>query len=320
MRILSLLLTLPILSQAFVAPASSSTSQYSFGLQVVSEENNDVHIHNIIENNIDQSRRNVFQSAAATALGFATMASQSQMQPAMAATGDVKKVLVLGATGFVGSQVCAKLKSLGIEVVGTSRDGRVGTSSLDFMDSSKQVAKEVEALAAGCDAVVSCIGSIGTPNDGQINAGTGLAAVGAKAAGVKRFVYVSVAPEVRDATQGISFLKDYMKGKTSSEQFIRQNFESSYMLIEPTFIYGGDTFNLNPPRVAGFYGQFVESVLSSGLFRAAAKVSPGIIGIALEPPISVQDVAGAAVAGVFGYSSPVLDTYDKIREASASLN
>lgn len=309
----SLVAFLPNLSRAFVPPASFSTSNdisLSSRMKLHASLNSD---------SFEQSRRNIFSSAAAFTL--ATIAG-SQISNAEEGT-KVKKVLVLGATGFVGSQVCAKLKSLGIEVVGTSRNGRDGTYKLDFADSSTLVTKAVEELSSGCQAVISCVGSIGTPNDGVVNGGSGLAALGAKSAGVQRFVYISVAPEVRESTQNLSFLKDYMAGKTSSENFIKQNFggdgNTSYMLIEPTFIYGGDKFQVNPPRVADGYGKLVETVLSSGLFRAAASVSPGIIGIALEPPVSVNDVAGAAVAGALGYSVNVLDTYDKIREASSSL-
>ena len=318
---------------------------FSFELNERSNGENDKHHHNNHvtqkcrngERNsitIEQSRRTLFSKTAAVTLSLITTeritntvtnAEENEtITTSVSSTENdkVKKVLVLGATGFVGSQVTKKLKSLGIEVIGTSRDGREGTMKLDFSDSSTSISKVVEQLSSGCQAVISCIGAIGTAQDGVVNTGTGLAAIGAKAAGVKSFVYVSVAPEVRDVSQNIDFLKDYMTGKLSSERSIQENFGgsgSSFMLIEPTFIYGGDSFNVNPPRVAEGYGKLVEALLSSGVFRAAAKISPGIIGIALEPPVSVYDVADAAVVGALGYSVSVLDTYDKILDASASL-
>lgn len=139
--------------------------------------------------------------------------------------------------------------------------------------------------------------------------------------GVKHFSYISVAPEVREFAKGFDFLDNYMAGKAYSESSIERAFgsgEGSFTLIEPTFIYGGDKFALNPPRVASGYGQIIEGLLSSPPFRAATNIAPeGILKIALEPPVSASSVAKAAVAGALGKSTvSVIDTYDKIVDAS----
>lgn len=257
-------------------------------------------------------RRDFLKSASASA---AALAFGFSVNPAPATAQYTGKVLVLGK-GFVGTEVCNQLESLGIEFTATTRDGRDGTIALDLISQEKGPTSEIETLAKGYSAVISCIGSIGTPNDEAVNAATGLAAIGAKAAGVKNFVYISVAPEVRDAAKGIAFVEKYMDGKAFSEEAIKSNFPEGYTLIEPTFIYGGDKFAVNPPRVADGYGKLVEGILSSGPFRFAASVSPGMIGVALEPPVKVKSVARAAIAGAVGVSQPVLDTYDKIKEAS----
>lgn len=269
------------------------------------------------ELNSTSSRRNFITSVASSLSATTLILSQSQPCFAENTLDTTTKVLVLGGSGFVGSEVCKQLKDLGIDYVATSRDGRGETKTLDFTNSSLNVANEVESLAKGCTAVISCIGSIGTSDDEVVNAGTGLAAIGAKAAGVKNFVYISVAPEVRDAANGVSFLEKYMTGKQFSENTIKTNFADGYTLIEPTFIYGGDKFAISPPRVADGYGQIVEGLLSSGPFRAAASISPGIIGVALEPPVKVSAVAGAAVSGALGLTEHTLDTYDKINAASS---
>jgi len=84
-----------------------------------------------------------------------------------------------------------------------------------------------------------------------------------------------------------------------------------------TFIYGGDSFSVNPPRVASFYGEFIESLLSSGPVRGITKVSSGFVKIALEPPVSVDSVSAAACNAATGkIDIDVLDTYDKIKKAS----
>ena len=211
------------------------------------------------------------------------------------------------------------LQDKGITVVATSRDGRDGTIAFDATTPNINVEKEIESLAKGCTAVISCIGAIGTSNDQIVNSATGLAAQGAKAAGVDKFVYISVAPEVKEFAKGIDLLKDYMTGKTFSQNSVVTNFPNgASTLIEPTFIYGGDSFSLNPPRVASFYGEFIESLLSSGPVRGITNIAPeGFIKIALEPPVPVDAVAGAAVNGALGVVNGELSTYDLIKNAAA---
>ena len=157
------------------------------------------------------SRRNFLSLTGSTVLATASLLTQPETS--MADTGDYSnaKVLVLGGSGFVGSEVCKQLKALGVEYITTSRDGRGDTKALDFTNSAVNIPNEVESLAKGCTAVISCIGAIGTPADDVVNSGTGLAALGAKAAGVENFVYISVAPEVRESAKGVSFLNKYME-------------------------------------------------------------------------------------------------------------
>lgn len=265
---------------------------------------------------VESSRRG-FIEIAGTTIVAATIALNPNPAFASEYSG---KLLVLGGTGFVGKEVCKKLSALGVDYIATSRDGRDGTIALDFTDSSIDIASKVEEMAKDCTAVISCVGVIGTSEDVKIaNKGTGFASKGAKAAGVKKFVYISVAPEVKESVKGVSAFDNYMEGKAFSEDAIKNNFVNGYTIIAPTFIYGGDKFGVNPPRVADGYGRLVEGLLSSGPFRAAASIAPGFIGVALEPPINVSSVAGAAVAGALGLSQSILDTYDEINEAAGLL-
>jgi NADPH:quinone reductase-like Zn-dependent oxidoreductase len=89
------------------------------------------------------------------------------------------KVLVVGGTGMVGSEVVKLLKEMGVEVVATSTDGRDGTEALDFR-TEKKLAAKIEALAKGCTAVISCVGVVGTEEDAMVNSASGLAAFSAK--------------------------------------------------------------------------------------------------------------------------------------------
>ena len=75
-------------------------------------------------------------------------------------------------------------------------------------------------------------------------------------------------------------------------------------------------FNVNPPRVPGFYGEFIETLLLSASSMKLANTSAdgNLAKIALEPPVSVGSVAGAAIAGALGWTQGILDTHDAITE------
>lgn len=287
----------------------------------------------VASNNIFSRRR-----ALATSVGISTsvMCSLFQSQPTAAAADDFfqdapppvaikpkkDKVLVLGGTGFVGSKVVQTLQSKGVSVVSTSRDGRDGTIALDVArDNDWEGTIQKMVTDSDVTAIISCIGAIGTPDDEVVNGATGKIASVVKTLGVKRFVYITVAPEVKDFGSDIEFLKGYMKGKMFSRSSVLSTFgEQNAIFIEPTFIYGGDSFGINPPRVASFYGTFIEGLLSSNAIRSIEGIlPPGIVKIALEPPVAVEDVALAAVAGALGKSASILDTYDKIKEAAKVL-
>ena len=269
------------------------------------------------------TRRGLLQSGIIS-MGLILTTSSPSLAAVTESIKAGQKILVLGGTGLVGSEVCKILAQLKIPYIATSRDGRNHTVALDFTPESVQspnsIATRIQALAEGCTAVISTVGSIGTPNDELVNAASGIVAQASKAVGVKRFVYVSVSPQVKDSTKDLHILDSYMKGKASSEDSIKKAFDSSgYTIIQPTFIYGGSLFAINPPRVNEQYGSLVEGLLSSGPFRTLANVTPGLVSVALQPPISAHAVAGACVAGALGVSSEnklILNSYDAISDAS----
>lgn len=260
------------------------------------------------------------RNAFALWTGTANILAGSEPASAEGAAG-LPKVVVLGGSGFVGSETVAILRSMGIPVVATSTNGRDGTTALDLTSEDAQATLRGILADGSTAAVISCVGRIGTADDEAVNAATGRAAMTARAAGVERFVYITVSPEVKEFASGIDFLAGYMRGKTFSRDAVLDQFGDKATLIEPTFIYGGGSFETNPPRVPGFYGAFIEGLLSASPVRQVERIlSPGILKIALEPPVGVHDVARAAVAGALGKSPmPVLDTYDKIKKAAAVL-
>ncbi|OLQ00010.1 hypothetical protein AK812_SmicGene17359 [Symbiodinium microadriaticum] len=163
--------------------------------------------------------------------------------------------------------------------------------------------------------VISAIGSIGSADDEQGNGATNEAAVAAAAkAGVKRFVLVSASKDVGEAGVDAIF-GPYVKGKQRAEAAVKARFSDSSLVLQPSFIYGGDEFSATPPRVAGWYGEKVENLLATDLFRAVASASPAFLRLALSPPLAVDDVAKAAVAGAAGRASGTLESHDAILAA-----
>lgn len=110
------------------------------------------------------------------------------------------KILLLGATGMVGSRVAAEARNRGHEVTGVTRSGSDGTQAAHAKD-----ADAIARLAAGHDAVVMSIipprdGS--DPTAGLLESARGVLD-GTRRAGVRRLVIVGgagsleVAPGVR---------------------------------------------------------------------------------------------------------------------------
>ena len=225
---------------------------------------------------------------------------------------------VLGGTGFVGSRVCKVLVSKGAEVTSVSRSGSCPSwaSEEEWTKEVKWVAADLlgaytrEVVAGDCDSVVSCVGVVDL--DPQVlrrgNGDANLNAfASAKRAGVGRSVYVSVASEVAACEDWLLFAKDafsaYFDGKRSAEEAAADAVggdATKFCVIKPTFIYGGEVFALKPPRVTAAYGSGVEEVLSLAPIQALADVAPGLIKVALRPPVSVEAVATACASAALG--------------------
>jgi len=215
--------------------------------------------------------------------------------------------------------VCQALatSSSSVEVVSVSRTGEV-PEWCKGDDWTKQVSwvkneltrgsreKLQEAIGAP-DAVVSCVGAIGFGQQALL-LGNGIANVEATAAakvvGAKRMAYVSVGSEVAASKGWLpGFFGAYFEGKQTAEEAMAAEFGENACIIKPSFIYGGDDFGLLPPRVSGWYGSFIEELLSQAAFVKGAEVLPGLLGVALRPPVNVDAVAAACVAHALGECS-----------------
>lgn len=248
-----------------------------------------------------------------------TSALNTLFAPKMAkkSAGSGKKVVVLGGNGFVGSRISQKLSEQGNRVVAISRSGNIpkwcaNDAWVDNVEWASCDVNDVVALQKvlkGASSVISAIGAIGFDEERLIE-GNGKANVAAiessKKAGVPKFVYVSVASQVKDSLGNV-VLKPYFQGKEMAEGALAKNYPGAKgTIVGPSFIYGGDSFTLTPPRVPGGYGSFIQNLLSSGPIQKLAEVSPGFIALVLAPPVSVEAVAGASSAAAMGVTSETL--------------
>ena len=165
---------------------------------------------------------------------------------------ELKKVLLIGGSGFVGGWVANRLSERGIRVVIPTR----------HRDHSKQVIllptvytveanvhdpEQLAELMAGVDAVVNLVGIL---HDGDSRSPYGkrfaaahvdlpkkiLAAM--KAAGVRRLVHVSALKAAADAPSG------YLRSKAAGEALLREaGGEFDITVLRPSVIFGpGDSF------------------------------------------------------------------------------
>ena len=224
-----------------------------------------------------------------------------------------KKIVVLGGTGFVGSRITQQLSESGNRVIAISRSGDIPewAKKYDFVNDVEWIQGDVndallmQKVMRGSNAVVSAVGTIGFDKE-RLLAGNGEANVAAmdaaKKAGVRKFVYVSVANLVKEAF-GDKLLQPYFEGKAMSEAALTKNFPSEAgTVVGPSFIYGGDRFSLSPPRVPNGYGSFINKLLSSEVITKLASSSPAPLAVVLAPPVSVESVAKSAAAAATGKS------------------
>lgn len=237
-------------------------------------------------------------------------------------------MVVLGGTGFVGSRVVGALKESGATVVSVSKSGGggKGAAGVEYVaaDLSRAGDEAVAAAMEGADAVVSCIGVIGGSN-AEMEEGNGAlnenAAAAAKAAGVQRFVYVSVAGIVSRTVTALpgGLLKGYFDGKARAEAAVEAAVPEPVMVC-PSFIYGGEDFEIAPPRVPAGYGGAIEKLLGSAPIKSLAGVMPGPIALTLAPPVSAESVGKACAAAALGQvAGTKFDGTGPINAAAASF-
>ena len=187
-------------------------------------------------------------------------------------------VVILGATGFVGSHLVPHLAAAGHRVIAVSRSGghlRGWTDAVEARAADVTTGAGMEEALAGADAVVHLV-AIPRESKGrrfeQVNVGgTRRAVEAAERAGIRRFVHLSVMGVADDPKLG------YLWSKWRGEQAVRAS-SLDWVVLRPSLMFGvGD----------GFFN-LVKTTLRYW--------SPGIVAIpgrgdARFQPLSVDDLA-----------------------------
>jgi uncharacterized protein YbjT (DUF2867 family) len=154
-----------------------------------------------------------------------------------------RTVAVVGATGFVGSHVVARLADAGHQVVAIGRTGRRIPSwpaSVEARAADVESGHGLEAALQGADAVVHLVAipreSGGRTFDAVNVGGTRRMVQAATAAGIRRFVHLSVLGVAEDPKLG------YLHSKWLGERIVRES-ELDWVVFRPSLMFGpGDGF------------------------------------------------------------------------------
>lgn len=150
------------------------------------------------------------------------------------------KVLILGATGLIGSHALRALRNAGCEVIGMSRRRPGGERVQDWIEAdigSLCAERDWLQLLAGVDAVVNCVGIIREARPGDFERLHHAAPVAMFAAcerlGIRRVVQVSALGSHPGAATG------YWRSKGAAEvDLLARDLDST--IIRPSLVYGED--------------------------------------------------------------------------------
>lgn len=173
-----------------------------------------------------------------------------------------ERVLVTGASGFVGKALCTLLLSKGFQVRGLVRSGAVedGVEAIQVKDIAGTSQSTWASILSGVDVVIHCAALVHQmgPDDEEARAryhrvntqATASLAKAAVDAGVKRFIFLSTIKVMGESTQtGHAFRAHdpasptdaYAHSKWEAEQAVREMASGSTMdfaIVRPPLVYG----------------------------------------------------------------------------------
>lgn len=218
----------------------------------------------------------------------------------------IGRVLVTGASGFVGNHVIAGLLEAGYDVRGLSRrlpgsDRRSGKA--EYVDSVDigDVSTITAAMFQGVDVVVHLVGIIQQAKGGQtfqrihVDGTRNIVAAAVASGSVKRFIYMSSIGSAPDAPA------EYSRTKFAAEQIVKES-GLPYTILRPSIVIGRD---------GEFVAQMEELVNYGGLpikFPVPVIPVPGS-GANRFQPIHVDDLVACVVRAI-GLDAAANATYE----------
>jgi NADH dehydrogenase len=196
----------------------------------------------------------------------------------------MKKILVLGGTGFVGRHVCEKLVSAGCQVTVPTRQRPNANAiamlpTLTVLEANIHDPAALQALVQGHDAVVNLVAILQGHEAAFEKAHVQLPekiARACQAAGVRRLVHVSALGA--DARNPAGLPSMYLRSKSRGEQVLHHA-NLDLTVLRPSVIFGAEDKFLN---VFAHLQQFLPFMPLAG-------------AQALFQPVWVEDVASAVV-------------------------
>ncbi|HEX5579642.1 MAG TPA: NAD(P)H-binding protein [Candidatus Limnocylindria bacterium] len=220
-------------------------------------------------------------------------------------------VSVIGATGFVGRHVVARLQECGYTVRAVSRHG---TRRADWADSVQPLAANVEtgaglgAAMVGADAVVHLV-AIPRESDGRTFAAVNVDGVrnvlqAMRAAGVRRIVHLSVLGVTDEPGYR------YLSSKWRGEKLVRES-GLDWVVLRPSIMFGpGDGFFRLIDTTLRWWSPGVVAIPATGTVRfqplAAADLAVAVERCLAEP---------ARAGSVYELGGPDYLTYPQLVDA-----
>ncbi len=194
-------------------------------------------------------------------------------------------ILVAGGTGFVGGGIVRELARRGKQFAVLTRDAarsadRFPGLAIEYREGDVREPSSLESAIAGVDAVIGTQqfpnSPIENPNRGhtfeEVDArGTENLLIAAKAAGAKRYVYLSAAGA---APEGYH----WFRAKWRAEQAVR-NSGLTYSILRPSWVYGPEDGALNRFLGMSRFQPFVPLI--------------GAVGTQKMQPVFIEDVGRA---------------------------
>lgn len=150
------------------------------------------------------------------------------------------RLLITGASGFVGTHLVRRLLADGHEVVGLSREGGASQAGLTWHEGDVVTGARLGEAMRGVDSVIHLVGIIrerGSQTFERVHVeGTRTVLAAAGAAGVERYLHMSALGADRASASG------YARTKARAEELVRDS-GLAWTIFRPDMILGvGDDF------------------------------------------------------------------------------